>query len=247
MSDVQEAGDWWVADDGRWYPPDRHPDYRAPTKPPEAPTSGGRPSTPPSATQAAEAPVPVLTPETNGMAIAALVMSILGYILIGFGTFFGIVFGWLALGQLRRSDPPERGRGLAVAALILSLLQVALAVLIVTVLVVVVAAVAVRDEVDLQLMCRGERLAMRAAADEYREDRGEFPSSMSQVEPYLDSPIYHFKFSDKEPGRLYLEGDVCEGKGGKVITTVVTLGTTAIVTSLGLGFFLWRRRRRRSL
>ena len=28
MSDVQVQADWWQATDGRWYPPERHPNYR---------------------------------------------------------------------------------------------------------------------------------------------------------------------------------------------------------------------------
>ncbi|MGB7050665.1 MAG: hypothetical protein WBG41_03765 [Acidimicrobiales bacterium] len=28
MSDVQQGPDWWQASDGKWYPPERHPDYR---------------------------------------------------------------------------------------------------------------------------------------------------------------------------------------------------------------------------
>jgi hypothetical protein len=28
MSDVQLQQDWWQATDGKWYPPERHPEYR---------------------------------------------------------------------------------------------------------------------------------------------------------------------------------------------------------------------------
>jgi hypothetical protein len=31
MSEVQQEPDWWLATDGRWYPPERHPNYRPPT------------------------------------------------------------------------------------------------------------------------------------------------------------------------------------------------------------------------
>ena len=34
MSDVSQGPDWWFATDGKWYPPERHPNYRAPTSPP---------------------------------------------------------------------------------------------------------------------------------------------------------------------------------------------------------------------
>lgn len=32
-SDIQETPDWWMASDGRWYPPHLHPDYVAPAPP----------------------------------------------------------------------------------------------------------------------------------------------------------------------------------------------------------------------
>jgi hypothetical protein len=28
MSDVSQGPGWWIAADGKWYPPERHPDYR---------------------------------------------------------------------------------------------------------------------------------------------------------------------------------------------------------------------------
>ena len=37
-SEIQESPDWWVASDGRWYPPELHPDYQTPAAPaPPAP------------------------------------------------------------------------------------------------------------------------------------------------------------------------------------------------------------------
>lgn len=34
MSHVSQGPDWWLASDGKWYPPDRHPSYRPPLPPP---------------------------------------------------------------------------------------------------------------------------------------------------------------------------------------------------------------------
>jgi CRP/FNR family transcriptional regulator, cyclic AMP receptor protein len=36
MSDVSLGPDWWVASDGKWYPPELHPNY-IPAPPPRAP------------------------------------------------------------------------------------------------------------------------------------------------------------------------------------------------------------------
>ena len=34
MSDLSQGPGWWQASDGKWYPPERHPDYRPPPPPP---------------------------------------------------------------------------------------------------------------------------------------------------------------------------------------------------------------------
>jgi Domain of unknown function (DUF4190)/Septum formation len=51
---------------------------------------------------------------TNGFAIAAFVISLLG------GTLLSLILGFIALGQIRRS--PQRGRGLAIASIVLSVI-----------------------------------------------------------------------------------------------------------------------------
>ena len=34
MSDVSQGHGWWLASDGKWYPPEQHPDYRPLPPPP---------------------------------------------------------------------------------------------------------------------------------------------------------------------------------------------------------------------
>ena len=64
-------------------------------------------------------------PGTNGHAVVALVLGILGWTLIPFlGSLGAIVFGHLARGQIRRQ--PQDGDGLALAGLILGWISVAL-------------------------------------------------------------------------------------------------------------------------
>jgi len=53
---------------------------------------------------------------TNGMAIASLCCS-LGTLLVGISFILGIIFGHIALSQIRR-DPSQQGRGLALAGVI---------------------------------------------------------------------------------------------------------------------------------
>jgi hypothetical protein len=71
----------------------------------------------------AVAPAPVAPPEpqerpmTNGLAVASLTAGIvwLGWL----GSIAGIIFGHVALGQIKRSGGRETGAGLAVAGLVL--------------------------------------------------------------------------------------------------------------------------------
>ena len=76
------------------------------------------------------AEVPVLSPRpiagtngprTNSMAIAALVLSILGLICCGpiFST-IGLILGIIAINQINRNAPMEGGKGLAVSAIVIA-------------------------------------------------------------------------------------------------------------------------------
>lgn len=46
MSDVSQGPGWWIASDGKWYPPEQHPNYQ-PTQRPTAPGSAFEPMPPP--------------------------------------------------------------------------------------------------------------------------------------------------------------------------------------------------------
>jgi hypothetical protein len=46
MSDVSQGPGWWLAADGKWYPPEQQPNYQPPTPPPPPPVD---PATPPAA------------------------------------------------------------------------------------------------------------------------------------------------------------------------------------------------------
>jgi hypothetical protein len=45
VSDVPQGPGWWIASDGKWYPPEQHPDYQPP--PPPAPGGVFQPMPPP--------------------------------------------------------------------------------------------------------------------------------------------------------------------------------------------------------
>lgn len=113
MSDQQLGEDWWLASDGKWYPP----------QPPVAPPAVARPAT-----------------TTNGYAVASLVLSICGivFLLPLIGSILGIVFGHLSLSQLNESE--QQGRGMAIAGLVLGYLGVAATAVMIIAVIVLVAS-----------------------------------------------------------------------------------------------------------
>jgi len=81
-----------------------------------------------------------MPPSTNGLAIASLICSIGSYLLLpGVAAVLGVIFGHLALGQIRASQGREEGRGMAIAGLILGYVNLALCVLIVVFVILVIA------------------------------------------------------------------------------------------------------------
>ncbi len=66
------------------------------------------------------------TPKNNGLAIASLVCSILG-LCCGVGGVLGVIFGFVARGQIRRSGGAQQGSGLALAGIIVGFVVIALA------------------------------------------------------------------------------------------------------------------------
>lgn len=75
---------------------------------------------------------------TNGMAIASLVCSISGFIIFPLiGAVLGVIFGHIALKQIKVSQ--EQGHGMALAGLVMGYIQIALLVLFILLLVVLIA------------------------------------------------------------------------------------------------------------
>ena len=69
------------------------------------------------------------TRTTNGLAVASLVLGIVGGILCGVGSILAIVFGFIARGQIRTSQGRQSGDGMATAGIILGFISIALVVL----------------------------------------------------------------------------------------------------------------------
>ena len=123
----------------------------APYGAPAAPAYGA-PSTAGYGAAYAAAPTPGVPPvapyaygayparKTNGLAVASLILSIVGFLwlLPLIGSLAGAIMGHIALGQIKRTG--ESGRGMALAGVIIGWAGVALVVLGVVLLFVIIAA-----------------------------------------------------------------------------------------------------------
>ena len=67
-------------------------------------------------------------PSTNGLAIASLVLGIVGWVPCGIGSIVAVILGFVARGQIRSSQGRQGGDGLAQAGIILGFVGIALVV-----------------------------------------------------------------------------------------------------------------------
>ena len=124
MSDTSQGDGWWLASDGKWYPPTASP---APA-PPETPTYAQAPAY-------GQAPVYGQTPgyvpapmaPSSNEAIWSLVLGILS--LTCFGLIAGIpavILGSVAKRKIAESGGMIRGQGLATAGLVMGWVSIGL-------------------------------------------------------------------------------------------------------------------------
>jgi hypothetical protein len=137
MSDASQGPGWWLASDGKWYPPET---WTGPPLPTAMPTAMPAGSPLPQATGglAGQGPVPgyqafqgagaPMSAPTNGMAVASLVCACAGIIpfLFGIPAILGVIFGFVARGQIRRTNGVQGGGGLALAGIIVGFSLIAL-------------------------------------------------------------------------------------------------------------------------
>ena len=89
----------------------------------EAPVTEQPPSYPPPPAGGNGHPPPPQSAATNPMAVASLVCSLFGWLCI-VGPIFGLIFGFVALHQIKETG--QRGRGMALAGIIIGGILVAL-------------------------------------------------------------------------------------------------------------------------
>ena len=126
MSDTSQGPGWWLASDGRWYPPEAWTGPPAQTV--QAPSQLPAPYQPgpypyPAAQspyQPGQGPPWVPAPQTSGLAVASLACSCAGVIPILFGVpcILGIIFGFVSRSRIKRSQGALGGSGLALAGII---------------------------------------------------------------------------------------------------------------------------------
>ncbi len=76
-------------------------------------------------------------PKNNGLAIAAMVCSFFFWI-YGLGAILGIVFGFIARSQIKKSNGTQRGEGMALAGIIIGFAGIVIGIILIIVVVVVV-------------------------------------------------------------------------------------------------------------
>ena len=116
MSETSQGHGWWLASDGKWYPPE------AWTGPP------AQVGLAPYLSQGDSWASP---PRTNGLAVASLVCACAGIIpfLFGLPCALGIIFGFVARGQIKNARGAQEGAGLALAGIIVGFSVIALFIL----------------------------------------------------------------------------------------------------------------------
>ena len=115
MSDQSQGPGWWMASDGKWYPPESAP---APPPPGQfaAPFQPGN-----------------VQRSTNGMAIASMVLGIL--CLYGIGSILALVFGYTARKQIAESQGTQQGGGMATAGIVLGWIGIVAVVVVVAIVI----------------------------------------------------------------------------------------------------------------
>jgi hypothetical protein len=209
VSDTPQGDGWWQASDGKFYPPEQHP-HRQP-----APAPVYQPPTyqPPAFQQ----PQPAAT-ESNGLAVAALVLGIIG-VLSGLIPLFFLgawACGALALifGLTGRRRPAKKGMAtagsiLGVAALVLGTIGV----------VIVVNAV---DDVDDALTDFDESMGEEALGDAEITD-------CSPVDGYFNAEV-EVTNSTEETRDYFVEVSFLSPDGSRELSSA-----SATVNGLGPG------------
>ena len=126
MSDTSGGAGWWLASDGSVVSPQS---ATAAPPPPFSPAYAPSPYVGPPGAGPSYAYTPVMSRGMNGMAIASMVLGILW--LYWVGSILALVFGYIALNQIKTRN--ENGRGMAIAGVVLGWIGVGTGVLVIVI------------------------------------------------------------------------------------------------------------------
>ena len=131
MSDTSQGQGWWLASDGKWYPPEAWTGPPAQTGQAPSTVAGyqrtgypyaGSPGYPYAGSPGypAQGTSWATPPRTNGLAVASLVCACAGIIpfLFGLPSLLAIIFGFVARSQIKKARGAQSGAGLALAGII---------------------------------------------------------------------------------------------------------------------------------
>ena len=133
MSDFSQGPGWWLASDGKWYPPqgeatapaaDPTPSWGAPQT--QAPAYGAQPN------YAAYGQQGSGLPSVNGMAVASMVLGIVALVFCwcfyvgGPCALVGLPLGAIALSKINKGEADPKPKGMAIAGLICSIIALAI-------------------------------------------------------------------------------------------------------------------------
>ena len=148
MSDTSQGPGWWLASDGKWYPPElwTGPPMSGPAFPQAAPNDapghagGPLPTTaPPYGGQyppQGYVPYPTyggpVVKRNNGLAVASLVCACGGFLFI-VPAVLAVIFGFIARSQISQSGGRQGGDGLALAGILVGFAWIGLFVILIIV------------------------------------------------------------------------------------------------------------------
>lgn len=124
---------------------------------------------------------------TNGMATAALVLGILGFLMVLplLGSLLGIIFGIVALGQIKQGK--GSGRGIAQTGLWLGVASLVLTILIVVGIFIALPALQ-RNSRDATRQAEVE--STRTILERYNFDYGQYPAELNEMRGYDGMPSF---------------------------------------------------------
>lgn len=221
MSDTPAAADWWQASDGKWYPPEQHPDYRPPAySAPPPPQYGTQPGyTPPAAYGQPQYSQTYgqyggysTAPQTSSKATVALVLSIVSFVICPvIPAIVALVFASQATREIRESNGRYTGQGMVTASRIIAIANLALSALAVAGIAALIAMAPV-DEIEgfadnaQDAFVQSEITTALDAAEQFYAQNGRYPSEPFQLSQIDSSVAYQQGSAPSSSGVVVIEG-----------------------------------------